>query len=81
MEEEQILERVKAVITDKLGADATEVTSEAAFVEDLRADSLDIVELVMGLEEDFNIEIPDEDAEKITKVSEAVNYIQTRLSA
>ena len=69
-------ERVKAVIVDQLGADESTVTLEAAFVDDLGADSLDIVELIMGLETEFDLEIPDEEAEKIRTVGDAVNYIR-----
>ena len=69
-------ERVKSVIVDQLGADEAAVTPEASFVDDLGADSLDIVELIMGLETEFDIEIPDEEAEKISTVGDAVNYIK-----
>ena len=68
-------ERVKEIIVEQLGVEASQVTEGAKFVEDLGADSLDTVELVMALEEEFSIEIPDEDAEKIATVSDAVNYI------
>ena len=67
--------KVKEIIVEQLGVDAEEVTTEASFVEDLGADSLDTVELVMAFEEEFDIEIPDEDAEKIGKVSDAIKYI------
>ena len=70
-------ERVKKIIVDQLGVDAAEVTSEASFIEDLGADSLDTVELVMALEEEFGIEIPDEEAEKIVTVKDAVEYIKS----
>lgn len=70
-------EKVKDVIVDQLGVDADEVTMEASFVEDLGADSLDVVELIMGLESEFDIEIPDEDAEKIGTVGDAVEYIKS----
>lgn len=70
-------ERVKNVIVDKLSVDADEVTLEASFVDDLGADSLDVVELIMGLETEFDIEIPDEDAEKISTVGDAVEYIKS----
>jgi acyl carrier protein len=73
-------EKVKKIIVDRLGVDEAEVTSEASFVEDLGADSLDTLELVMALEEEFGIEIPDEDAEKILTVSDAIKYIQNKLS-
>ena len=69
-------ERVKSVIVDQVGADESAVTHNASFVDDLGADSLDIVELIMGLETEFDIEIPDEDAEKIRTVGDAVNYIK-----
>jgi acyl carrier protein len=69
-------EKVKSIIVEQLGVDANEVTPEASFVDDLGADSLDTVELVMAFEEAFNIEIPDEAAEKITKVKDAIEYIQ-----
>lgn len=71
-------EKVKGVIVDQLGVDEDDVTMEANFVDDLGADSLDIVELIMGLETEFDIEIPDEDAEKIVTVGDAVNYIKER---
>ncbi len=70
-------ERVKNVIVDHLSVDADEVTLEASFVDDLGADSLDVVELIMGLETEFDIEIPDEDAEKISTVGDAVEYIKS----
>ena len=69
-------ERVKAVIVDQLGADESAITPEASFVDDLGADLLDIVELIMGLETEFDLEIPDEEAEKIRTVGDAVNYIK-----
>jgi len=68
-------ERVKEIIVEQLGVEAAQVTDRAKFVEDLGADSLDTVELVMALEEEFSIEIPDEDAEKIVSVGDAINYI------
>jgi acyl carrier protein len=71
-----VAEKVKSIIVEQLGVDADEVTSAASFTEDLGADSLDIVELVMAFEEEFGIEIPDEAAEKISKVQEAVDYIE-----
>ena len=70
-----IEERVKKIVVDQLGVKEDEVTNEASFVEDLGADSLDTVELVMALEEEFKTEIPDEDAEKITTVQEAIDYV------
>ena len=69
-------DRVKEIIAKELEVDVKQIAPEAKFIEDLGADSLDIVELVMALEEEFGIEIPDEDAEKITRVKEAVSYIQ-----
>ncbi len=72
-------EKVKEIIAKQLGVNPSEVTPEASFVEDLGADSLDTVELVMAFEEAFNIEIPDEDAEKIVKVSNAVDYIKKKM--
>ncbi len=69
-------EKVKEIIVDQLGVDEKQVNSEASFIDDLGADSLDTVELVMALEEEFDIEIPDEDAEKITTVQNAVDYIK-----
>ena len=72
-----IEQKVKDIIINELGVDAEKVTPEASFVEDLGADSLDTVELVMAFEEEFGIEIPDEDAEKITRVKEAIDYIES----
>ena len=69
-------ERVKSVIVDQLGADEAAVTPEASFVDDLGADSLDMVEFVMVLEEEFNIEVPETDADKIVTVGDAVEYIK-----
>jgi acyl carrier protein len=71
-------ERVKKIIAEQLGVEEDEVTPEASFVEDLGADSLDTVELVMALEEEFAIEIPDEDAEKILTVGKALDYIKEK---
>jgi acyl carrier protein len=73
-------ERVKEIIVENLGVDGEKVTSEASFVEDLGADSLDTVELVMAFEEEFDIEIPDEDAERLTTVGEAVSYLKNKTS-
>jgi len=75
---EQIDERLKKIVIDQLGVDASDVLPSASFVEDLGADSLDLVELIMSLEEVFKIEIPDEDAEQLTKVGEAQAYLQER---
>jgi acyl carrier protein len=74
----EVAEKVKDIITKQLGVDTEKVTPEASFVEDLGADSLDTVELVMAFEEAFNIEIPDEDAEKILKVQDANKYIKEK---
>ncbi len=71
--------RVKRIIIEQLGVKEEQVTNEASFVEDLGADSLDTVELVMALEEEFELEIPDEDAEKITTVQQAIDYISQHL--
>lgn len=72
-------DKVKKIIVDRLGVDESEVTEEASFIDDLGADSLDTLELVMALEEEFGIEIPDEDAEKIITVGDALNYIKEKL--
>ncbi len=71
-------DKVKKVVVDQLDVSEDEVTPQASFVEDLGADSLDVVELIMGLEEEFDVEIPDEDAEKIATVQDAVNYIDSK---
>jgi len=68
-------EKVKEIIVDQLGVNESQVTARASFIEDLGADSLDTVELVMALEEEFDVEISDEDAEKISKVQDAIDYI------
>ncbi|HET7686038.1 MAG TPA: acyl carrier protein [Candidatus Limnocylindria bacterium] len=73
-------ERLKKIIVEQLGVDEEEVTLQASFVEDLNADSLDLVELIMSLEEEFGMEISDEDAEKIQKVSDAVEFIEEHQS-
>jgi acyl carrier protein len=72
------ISKVKSIIAEQLGVKPEEVTPEASFVEDLGADSLDTVELVMALEEEFGVEIPDEDAEKMTTVGEAIKYIEEK---
>ncbi|MCK4235795.1 MAG: acyl carrier protein [Candidatus Krumholzibacteria bacterium] len=74
-----IEERVNKVIEEQLSVNQDQITRDASFIDDLGADSLDTVELVMALEEEFGIEIPDEDAEKITKVSEAIDYIEAHV--
>jgi len=71
-------EKVKEIIIDQLGVDEKQVSPEASFMDDLGADSLDTVELVMALEEEFDIEIPDEEAEKISSVQNAIDYIKNR---
>lgn len=73
-----IFEKVKEITVDQLGVDEDVVTLDASFINDLEADSLDIVELMMALEEEFDIEIPDEDAERISTISDAVDYIKER---
>jgi len=74
----EIPAKIKEVIVEQLGVDAERVRPEASFIDDLGADSLDIVELVMAMEEEFDIEIPDEEAEKLKSVSDVVNYLQTK---
>ena len=74
-------ERVQKIVVEHLGVEADKVTQEASFIDDLGADSLDIVELVMAFEEEFDIEIPDDSAEHILTVGDAVNYIQEKLAA
>ena len=73
--------RVKKIIAEQLGVEESQVTNEKAFVADLGADSLDTVELVMALEEEFECEIPDEDAEKITSVQQAIDYVKAHVKA
>ena len=75
MEREELLEKVKAVIVEQLNVEEDDVTEDASFIDDLGADSLDIVELVMALEEEFGVSIPDEQAEKIKTVADAVDFI------
>jgi acyl carrier protein len=79
MTKAEIEAKVKQAIVDKLGVEESKVTAEAHFINDLGADSLDTVELIMKFEEEFSIKIPDEDAEKIAKVDDAVNYIEIKL--
>jgi acyl carrier protein len=75
LDREEVLTKIQEITADRLGVDETDVTSDASFREDLEADSLDLVELIMELEEQFGMEIPDEEAEKITTVEEAVDYV------
>ena len=81
MGRDEILERIREIAADRLGVDEGEVTPEASFREDLEADSLDLVELIMELEEQFGMEIPDEEVEKITTVEEAVDYVDQHRAA
>ncbi len=76
-----VFDRVKAIVVEQLGVEADQVMPQSKFVEDLGADSLDVVELVMALEEEFDLEIPDEDAEKIATVGEASKYIERHVEA
>ncbi len=78
--DESIKEKVKGIIASQLGATDDEITLEARFIEDLGADSLDTVELIMQFEEEFEIEIPDEDAEKLTTVGTALEYLEKKIS-
>ena len=73
-------DKIKEIIIDKLGVDENKISKEAKFIEDLGADSLDTVELIMQFEEDFNIEIPDEDAEELRSVGQAIDYISNKLN-
>jgi acyl carrier protein len=81
LDREEILSKIQEITADRLGVDETDVTPDASFREDLEADSLDLVELIMELEEQFGMEIPDEEAEKITTVEEAVDYVQEHQTA
>ncbi|MBM7586800.1 acyl carrier protein [Bacillus pakistanensis] len=74
----EVLDRVTKIVVDRLGVDESQITLEASFKEDLGADSLDVVELVMELEDEFDMEISDDDAEKISTVGDAVNYINSK---
>ena len=74
-------EKIKAIIAEQLGVKPEEVTPQASFIDDLGADSLDTVELIMALEEEFNVEIPDEDAEKMATVGDAIRYIESKAQA
>lgn len=79
MQSEEVLAKLKDLVMDRLNVEEDQIKPEASFVEDLGADSLDIVELIMGIEEEFEVEIPDEDAEKLTNVGEALAYVKTKL--
>ena len=80
MSSEEDFEKVKSIIVEQLGATESSVTMEASFIDDLGADSLDIVELIMALEEEFDTEIPDEDAEKVVTVGDVVEYIKDHIA-
>ena len=80
MSKEEILAKLKPIVAEQLGVDESEVKEDASFTEDLNADSLDLVELIMSLEEQYKLQISDEDAEKITTVGEAVDYISEHMS-
>ncbi len=80
MSNEELVQKVKDIIAESLGVKKTEVVPAASFIDDLNADSLDIVELVMTIEKEFDIEIPDEDAEKIRTVQDAIDYIVAHVS-
>lgn len=81
MSKDEILEKIREITAERLGVDEADVTPKASFRQDLEADSLDLVELIMELEEQFGTEIPDEQAEKITTVEEAVDYVAERRAA
>ena len=80
MSSEEVFEKVKNIIVEQLGATESSVTREASFIDDLGADSLDIVELIMALEEEFDTEIPDADAEKVVTVGDVVDYIKEHIA-
>ena len=80
MKMEEVQSKLKEIVMDCLNAEEDQIKPEASFVEDLGAASLDIVERIMGIEEEFDIEIPDEDAEKLTTVGEAMEYVKTKLA-
>jgi acyl carrier protein len=79
MQSDEIMAKLKELVIDRLNVEEDQIKPEASFIEDLGADSLDIVELIMGIEEEFDVEIPDEDAEKLTNVGEALAYVKGKL--
>jgi acyl carrier protein len=79
MERDELLQKIKEIVADKLSISEDQVTEEASFIDDLGADSLDTVELVMALEDEFDMDIPDEDAEKLTTVGKAIEYVLENL--
>lgn len=80
MQREELLKKVKSIVADKLSIGEEQITEQASFIDDLGADSLDTVELVMALEDEFGLDIPDEDAEKLTTVGKAMDYIVSKVS-
>lgn len=80
MDREELLKKIKTIVADKLSISEDQVTEEASFIDDLGADSLDTVELVMALEDEFDLDIPDEEAEKLTTVGKAIDFVLARLS-
>jgi len=79
MQSDEIMVKLKELVIDRLNVEEEQIKPEASFIEDLGADSLDIVELIMGIEEEFDVEIPDEDAEKLTNVGDALAYVKGKL--
>jgi acyl carrier protein len=79
MEREELLKKIKSIVADKLSIGEDQVTEEASFIDDLGADSLDTVELIMALEDEFDMDIPDEEAEKLTTVGKAMDYVLERI--
>jgi acyl carrier protein len=80
MEREELLKKIKTIVSDKLSISEDQVTEDASFIDDLGADSLDTVELVMALEDEFDLDIPDEEAEKLTTVGKAMDYVMENIS-